>query len=115
MKNFVQDGDAITVTAPANVLSGAMVTSGVLAGVAAHDALSGADVLIATEGVFNLAKTSAQAWTLGAAIYVIPATGLCTTATTVGNLLIGVAVAAAANPSATGRVRLNGAFPAAVL
>lgn len=115
MKNFVQDGDALTVPAPADVLSGALVISGVLAGVAAHGALSGEDVLIETEGVFDLAKTSVQAWTVGTAIYVIPATGLCTTATTAGNLLIGVAVAAAANPSSTGRVRLNGSFPAAVL
>lgn len=115
MKNFVQEGDALTVAAPADVLGGALVTSGVLAGVAVHDALAGQDVLIEIEGVFDLAKTSAQAWTLGAAIYLIPSTGLCTTATTVGNLLIGVAAAAAANPSGVGRVRLNGSFPGAVL
>lgn len=114
MKNYVQPGANLTIPAPADVLSGAGVKAGVLFGVAVHDALSGADVTIATEGVFSLVKTSAQAWTVGAAIYFIPGTGLCTTATTAGNLLIGVAAAAAADPTPTGLVRLNGSAPAAV-
>lgn len=114
MKNYIQPGDSLTIVAPADVVSGAGVRAGVLFGVAQHDALSGADLSIATTGVFELAKTSAQAWTLGAAIYFIPTTGLCTTATTTGNLLIGTAAVAAANPSGTGIVRLNGASPAAV-
>jgi predicted RecA/RadA family phage recombinase len=114
MKNFVQAGDSLTIAAPADTLSGAGVRAGVLFGVAQHTALSGAPLSIATRGVFTLPKTSAQAWTLGAAIYFIPATGLCTTATTTGNLLIGVAAEAAVNPSATGVVMLNGAAPAAV-
>lgn len=58
-------------------------------------------------GVFDLPKTSAQAWTVGAKIYWDSANGLATT-TASGNSLIGTALAAAANPSATGRVRLNG-------
>jgi predicted RecA/RadA family phage recombinase len=114
MKNFVQPGEVLTIPAPAAVLSGGPVSAGVLFGVAQHAAASGVAVDIATRGVFELAKTSAQAWTVGAAIYYIPTTGLCTTATTAGNLLIGVAAAAAANPSATGLVRLNGSAPAAV-
>lgn len=114
MKNYVQPGDNLTVTAPADTASGAGVKVGVLFGVASHDALSGEPLVIATRGVYELPKTSAQAWTEGAAIYFIPGTGLCTTATTTGNLLIGVAAAVAANPSATGLVRLNGSAPAAV-
>lgn len=114
MKNYAQPGDVLTVAAPADVASGALVVSGVLAGVAITDALEGANVEIATRGVYELAKTSAQAWTVGAAIYVIPTTGVVTTATTAGNLLLGVATAVAANPSATGFVRLNGSAPAAV-
>lgn len=114
MKNFIQPGDVVPVTAPADVVSGQLVKVGVLCGVAVHDALSGASVEIQLTGVHDLAKTSAQAWTQGAAIYMVPGTLLCTTATTAGNLFIGVAVEAAANPSATGRVRLNGAAPAAV-
>lgn len=114
MKNYIQPGKVIQVTAPRDVASGELVVVGVLAGVAQHAATSGQPVEIATEGVFALAKTSAQAWTQGAAIYAIPATGICTTAATAGNLLLGAAVEAAANPSATGKVRLNGTAPAAV-
>lgn len=110
--NFIQNGDNLTVPAPANVSSGDGVELGVLFGVATTDALSGEDVVIATKGVFELPKTSAQAWTVGAAIYWTGTAA--TTATTAGNLLIGVAAAVAANPSATGLVRLNGAAPAAV-
>ena len=114
MKNFIQPGKVVTVIAPRAVASGELVVVGLLAGVAQHDAANGAPVEIATEGVFDLAKTSAQAWaTVGLPIYAIPATGLVTTATTAGNVLIGTNLATAANPSATGRVRLNGAVPAA--
>lgn len=115
MKTFVQPGAVMSVIAPADVLSGAGVKVGVLFGIAVHDALSGAAVEIAVTGVFTVVKTSAQAWTQGAAIYYIPSTGLYTTATTVGNLLVGVAASAAANPSSTGVLRLNGSAPAAVL
>lgn len=114
MKNYIQPGESLTIPAPANTVSGAGVNAGVLFGVAQHTALSGADLSIATSGVFELAKTSAQAWTVGAAIYFIPGTGLCTTTATTGNLLIGVAAVAAVNPSATGLVRLNGSAPAAL-
>lgn len=106
MKNFVQPGDTITVAAPADVVSGALVLVGKLFGIAAFDAASGADVEIATKGVFELPKVSAQAWTLGAAIYWDDAAKLATTVTT-SNTFIGHAMAAADNPSATGVVRLS--------
>jgi len=115
MKNYIQPGDQMTIPAPANVLSGAMVVAGLLTGVAAHDALSGQPVTIARRGVFTLPKTSAQAWTVGQLIYVIPATGNVTTVNTAGNIPVGVAADVAANPSATGQVLLFGAaVPAAV-
>jgi predicted RecA/RadA family phage recombinase len=57
----------------------------------------------------EVAKVSAQAWTVGAPIYWDDTAKLFTTTST-SNTLAGVAVAAAANPSATGRVRLNGSF-----
>ena len=114
MKNFIQPGKAVTVTAPRDLSSGELVVVGLLAGVAQHDALSGAPVEIVTEGVFDLAKTAAQAWaSVGLAIYAVPGTGLVTTATTAGNVLVGTNLATAANPSDTGLVRLNGSAPAA--
>lgn len=108
-KNFVQPGHVVTVPAPATVVSGTLVRVGMLVGVAQFDAASGDPVEIAVEGVHELAKVSAQAWTVGAALYA-SSTGLATTAAE-GNVLIGVALEAAANPSATGVVRLNGSAP----
>lgn len=108
--NFVQPGKVITVAAPANVESGDIVVVGSIVGVATHSAASGAPVEIALEGVFEVKKVSAQAWaSVGLPIYVNA--GEATTAAST-NILIGVNVATAANPSGTGLVRLNGSFGA---
>lgn len=110
MKNFIQPGDTITVAAPADVLSGAGVLVGDIFGIACGTALSGADVEIKTTGVFELAKTSAQAWaTVGLPIY-WDASGKLLTTTASTNKFLGVNVEVAANPSGTGKIRLNGAF-----
>jgi predicted RecA/RadA family phage recombinase len=106
MKNFVQPGRTVTVTAPADVASGSIVIVGSLFGVAFANAVSGAAVEIGTEGVFELPKTSAQAWAEGAKVY-WDGTAKEATTTVSGNTLIGHAVAVAANPSATGKVRLS--------
>ena len=103
MKNFVQEGDILTVTAPAAILSGAGVQIGAIFGIAQTDAASGTPVAIKRKGVFTHAKTSAEAWTIGAKIY-----WDATTAST--NTLVGTAAAAASNPSATGTVLLDGAI-----
>ena len=103
--NFIQEGRVVTVTAPGAVSSGDGVQVGQLFGVAQIDAASGADVEIDTQGVYTLPKTSAQAWAVGALVYW---TGTLCTTTAGTNLPIGCAMAAAANPSGTGRVRLNG-------
>ena len=107
MKNFVQPGRTVTVAAPYDVASGAGCLVGSLFGVATMDAVSGASVDITTCGVYTLAKTSAQAWTVGAKVYWDDTNKVVTTTAT-SNTLIGCALEAAANPSATGTVRLNG-------
>lgn len=116
-KNFVQEGDALTIAAPAEVKSGAPVRAGVLFGVALHDAANGASLTIATEGVWTLPKPGSQAWTVGAAIYFDHDANppVATTATTAGNILIGVAVEAVGSGAGetVGKVRLNGSVPAA--
>jgi predicted RecA/RadA family phage recombinase len=112
MKNFIQPGKMIGIIAAADTLSGAGVKTGVLFGVAAHDALSGEPLEIAADGVFELQKATGTAWTVGAAIYWNGTA--CTVAATAGNLLIGCAVIAAASGDTLGTVRLNGAVPAAV-
>lgn len=108
MKNYIQDGKSMTVPAPTGgSVSGVGVLAGTLFGIASTTEAAGDDVSICTEGVFDHAKTSAQAWTLGAAIYWDDTNKVMTT-TASSNTLVGKAAAVAANPSATGRVRLNG-------
>lgn len=104
MKTFIQTGDIIEVIAPADVKSGDIVEVGKLAGIACTDAKSGTAVNIKTTGVFTVKKVSGQAWTVGAPVYV--ASGEATT-TASTNTPIGHAMAIAANPSATGVVRLS--------
>jgi predicted RecA/RadA family phage recombinase len=110
MKNFVQHGEMITIIAAAEITSGQLVRANSLIGVAATDAAIGEAVELKTSGVFDLGKTSAQAWDVGQPVYMISGTGVLTNVAGTGNYLVGVAVSAAANPSATGRVRINGSL-----
>ncbi|SCY61621.1 DUF2190 family protein [Paracoccus tibetensis] len=108
MKNYVQPGEHLTLTMAAAVVSGQLVRVGSIVGVAQGNAAEGEDVVLVRRGVFDLPKTAAQAWTAGAKVYLTTEGDLTTTAS--GNTLIGVAVEAAANPSAIGRVLLDGAI-----
>ena len=77
MKNFVAPGNTITVTAPAGgVTSGNVVIVGDIIGVAATTQAAGADVEISVEGVFDLAKVTADALVAGGTAKVSPGTGL---------------------------------------
>jgi predicted RecA/RadA family phage recombinase len=107
--NFVQPGETLTLAAPAAVDSGGGVLIGSIFGVAQGDAASGALVDIATEGVWTLPKVSALAISVGDVLY-WDNTAKLVNKTASGNTRIGVAVTAAANPSGTVRVRLNGSF-----
>lgn len=109
MKNFIQHAHTLTLTAPYAVSSGGGLLVGSIFGVANNDALISTDVEASLTGLFLLAKTSAQAWTVGQLIY-WDDTAKVATSTSSTNKLIGVATAVATNPSATGYVRLNGAF-----
>lgn len=111
MRNFIEAGDTVTlVCAQGGRSSGDVVKVGAIVGVAAFDAIAGAQIEAKLTGVFDLEKVSAQAWaTVGLPIYY---DALADKVTTVGsgNTLIGTNIATAANPSGFGRVRLNGAF-----
>lgn len=109
MQNYLQAGTKIVVAAPYAVASGEGALVGSLFGVAEGDAALAANVVLVTEGVVEIKKLAAQAWTVGAPIYWDNTAKQATTVST-ANTLIGVAVAAAANPSASGQVRLNGSF-----
>jgi len=110
MKNFIQEGDSLSVVAPYNVESGAGVLVGSIFGIAICSAVAGAILDIEREGVYALAKTSAQAWTYGQKIYWDDTNKRCDSDSTVGPL-IGAAAAAAANPSSQAAVVLNGTIP----
>ena len=104
MRNFVQPGENLTIPAPADVKSGDVVVVGALVGVAAGDALTGADLDVCTVGVYTLPKVSALAISVGDLVYFDAATKLVNKTNT--NPKIGHAVAAAANPSPTVAVKL---------
>lgn len=109
MRNHVQPGRTLTLPAPADVKSGEGVIVGSIFGVANGDALTGEPVDLDVEGVFDLPKVSALAIAPGDKVYWIAA-DKAVSKTAAGNTLIGVATTAAANPSASVNVRLNGSF-----
>lgn len=106
MKNFIQPGNVITLTAPANVSSGDFVLVGALFGVAARDALSGDPVECRTEGVFELPKAAALAINEGDALYWDTADGNFNK-TAADNTFAGHAVADAGANDATVKIRLS--------
>jgi predicted RecA/RadA family phage recombinase len=112
MRNYVQPGKTLTLTAPSGgVTSGRGYLIGGLLVIACVTAAENEPFAAMVEGVFTHAKTSAQAWTEGQKIYWDDTNHRFDSDSTVGPL-VGVAAAVAANPSATGTVRLNGVAPA---
>lgn len=109
MKNFVQPGSTLTLTAPYAVTSGDGLLVGLIFGIACFTAANAATVEANTQGVYDVTALSTDTATVGAAIYWDNTNKRCTT-TSSGNTKIGVAVAAKANGDTTVRVRLNGVF-----
>lgn len=107
MKNFVQDGETVTLAAPADVASGAGFLVGSIFAVAVAAALSGAPVEGKRRGVFTLPKTAAQAWTQGAKLY-WDNTAKSLTTTSSANTLVGAALVAAGSADTSGTVLLTG-------
>ena len=104
MKNFIQPGDVVTVTTPAGgVTSGQLVIVAAIVGVAATTQLAGADVELATTGVFDLAKNPPDALTVGQVAKVATGSNIIATAGTLG---IGWVLQAAGAGSTTARVKL---------
>ena len=107
MKNYVSQGNFLTLAAPYDRLSGQGALVGSIFGVAVSDVLNGANGVFATSGVFTLPKTSALACSVGDSLY-WDNTAKEVNKTSSGNTLVGYAVSAAANPSATVNVKLLG-------
>jgi predicted RecA/RadA family phage recombinase len=111
MKNYVQPGNTITLTAPYDVASGDGLLVGAIFGVATGSAVSGDAIEAALVGVFDLTKVGSQAWAAGDKIY-WDNTAKQATKTATSNTLIGVATEAVGNGAGetVGRVRLNASF-----
>ncbi len=108
MKNFIQPGNTITLTAPADVLSGEPVNVGVFFGIAAYDALEGQPVETQLTGVFELPKQSGVAIDQGDTAYWDPSYAAVTNASTTNTIVIGGAVESVITSAPTVRVRLKG-------
>ena len=112
-KNYIQDGDVLQLAPGADVASGTGYLFGAaLFGVALTDAKNGVASSFAVEGVFSLAKTSALAIAVGDRVF-WDATNAVVNKTSLAQQQVGIAVAAAANPSSTVLVKLVSAVPVA--
>ncbi len=112
-KNYIQDGDTLNLPPTADVASGTGHLFGAaLFGVALTNAKSGVPSSFAVKGVWEIAKTSALAIAVGDRLF-WDATNKVVNKTSAGQQQVGVAVAAAANPSSTVRIKLVSAVPVA--
>lgn len=105
--NFVQNGETLSIPAPATVAAGFPVIAGALVGIAVGDAAAGATVDVATGGVFELPKVAIDDMALGDIIYWDDVAKL-VTLTSTDNTKLGIAVAAAGASTGTVKVRLSG-------
>jgi predicted RecA/RadA family phage recombinase len=110
MRNFVREGNTLTVIAPVNLVSGDGVIVGSVFGVAAKDALMGQSVELVLEGVFALNK-AVGALAQGQVVYWTVGSGtMLGTVAAAGTLKIGVVTDPALSGDATVNVRLNESF-----
>ncbi|MCW2242248.1 DUF2190 family protein [Azospirillum canadense] len=112
MRNYVQEGCTLTLTAPYDVASGNGLLVGSIFGVASSNATNGAVVEACVEGVFDLTAEGAgsgQDIAQGGAVYWDNTAKRCTKTAT-SNTKIGVATEAKASTATTVRVRLSAAF-----
>ncbi len=107
MKNYVQEGDVITLTAPYAVSSGGGALVGTLFGVAVADIANGVQGQFQREGVFDITALTTDVIAQGAKVY-WDNTNKRITGTAASNTLVGAALVAKANGDTTCRVLLDG-------
>lgn len=109
MKNFVQEGDTLTLAPSAAVAAGeGFLFGSALFGVAVNSVASGASGEFVASGVVTIGKTSALAIAVGDRLFWDPV-GKVVNKTTTSQQCVGVAVTAAVNPSGTVQMRLGAA------
>ena len=106
MKNFLQIGDTVVVTAPEAVDSGEFIKVDELYGVAPVAAENGADVVLHRKGVFRLPKVTGTAWTQGQKLF-WDASAKKFTHDTSKTPVKAIAFAAAADSATTGEVLIG--------
>lgn len=113
MKNYTQAGAILSLTPAAAVASGIGYLFGAgLFGVATNDVANGAAGEFITEGVVTIGKTSALAIAVGDRVFWDPAAKV-VNKTSIAQQCVGVAVAAAVNPSPTVSIKLGQYLPVA--
>ncbi|WP_421885157.1 DUF2190 family protein [Methylibium sp.] len=113
MKNHIQDGSVLTLTPAADVASGVGYLFGAaIFGVATGPVASGAAGEFKTDGVVSIGKTSALAISVGDRLF-WDATNKVVNKTSTAQQCVGVAVEAAANPSATVKMKIGQYLPVA--
>lgn len=106
MDNYIQEGKTLTLTPAAAVASGVGYLFGAaLFGVATGDVVISTPGEFITEGVVEIGKTSALAIAVGDRLY-WDATNKVVNKTATAQQHVGIAVEAAANPSATVKMKL---------
>ena len=115
MKNFVQPGKTLTLTAPSGgVVGGNFYLVGALLVCAAIDAAAGKLFTGDTVGVFSVVKPAGQAWAEGERIFWNSSTKVFTKTSASGLFPIGAVARAAATADLAGNVRLDGVSSKAV-
>jgi predicted RecA/RadA family phage recombinase len=113
MKNYKQEGEVLTLTPAAAVAVGVGYLFGAgLFGVAINDTPISTAGEFVTEGVVTIGKTSALAIAVGDRLF-WDATNKVVNKTSTAQQCIGVAVEAAANPSATVAMKIGQYLPVA--
>jgi predicted RecA/RadA family phage recombinase len=109
MKNFIQDGNVVTAVAgTGGVSSGDVVVEGNLIGVAATDALEGAEYELALTGVYALPKQTGTGIDAGARVWWNSTSHEVEAASSAGLWPIGNATQQAASGDDEAYVRLPG-------
>jgi len=105
--NQINEGKVLTVTAAGAVTAGSIWTGTNCAGVYLGGGVTGDNVPVALEGVFNVAKTASATdiFTLGDEVYAV-ATGGTNEAQITGGVPLGIAWAPAVSGATTVRVKL---------
>lgn len=106
MKNFVQEGLSLDLTAPAGgVLAGKAVKIGAILAIPATNAAEGEPFAGWTEGVYEIDSNTGTGWVVGDVIYWDDTAKRFTKAVT-DNTKAGIAVEAKASAGVTGKVKL---------